>query len=228
MDYLIENISLRDRTGVFEDRKEAGILLSEKLIKYKDSGAIVFAIPSGGVPVAAEIARSLNLSMELIIVRKIQVPYNPEAGFGSMDPDGNVLLNKELLSHLMLTDEEIEEQIKKTKEVISMRENLFRNARDYPPVKDKIVIIVDDGLASGYTMLSAIRFLKKRGPAKIIIAVPTGLDRTVERIKKEVDEIYCLNVRTGLSFAVADAYRNWYDLSDEEVINILKDLKYKR
>lgn len=223
MGCLIEDKALRNRINVFEDRKEAGILLSKKMIRYKDSDAIVFAIPSGGIPVAAEVAKELRLPLDLVIVRKIQVPYNPEAGFGAMDPEGKVILNKELIGRLMLTEEEIQNQIKKTKEVILKRERLFRKGKDYPSVKDKSVIIIDDGLASGYTMLSAVSFLKRKDPKKIIVAVPTGLDRTVEFISKEADEIFCLNIRTGFSFAVADAYKNWYDLSDEEVINILEE-----
>lgn len=226
MEILVEDKTLRNKINVFEDRKEAGILLSKKLDKYKDSDAIVFAIPSGGVPVAAEVAKELRLPLDLIIVRKIQVPYNPEAGFGAMDPEGGVIFNKELVDRLMLTEEEIQNQIKKTKDVISKRERLFRKARDYSSVKDRIVIVIDDGLASGYTMLSAIRFLKKKNPKKIVVAIPTGLDRTIEFISKEVDEVFCLNVRTGYSFAVADAYRNWYDLTDNEVISILKGFNY--
>jgi predicted phosphoribosyltransferase len=226
MGYLIEDRELRNRINVFNDRKEAGVLLAKKLAKYKDSDAIVFAIPSGGVPVAAEVAKDLRLPLDLIIVRKIQVPYNPEAGFGAMDPEGDVVLNKELISRLILTEEEIQEQVKKTKDVIIKRERLFRKTKDYPSVRDKILIIIDDGLASGFTMLSAVRFFKKKDPKKIVIAVPTGLDRTIEFIKAEVDEIFCLNVRTGFSFAVADAYKNWYDLSDDEVINVLKGFNY--
>lgn len=221
MTILIEEIELRNRINVFEDRRDAGIRLAEKLNRYKDSNGIILAIPSGGVPVAVEVSRCLRLPLDLIVVRKIQIPYNPEAGFGAMDPDGEVILNRELLSRLMLTDDEINNQIKRTAEVISKREKFFRGGKPFPTVNNKHVIIIDDGLASGYTMLSAIRFLKKRFPAIIIVAIPTGHDRAINIIKAEVEEIVCLNVRAGFSFAVADAYRNWYDLTDHEVIEIL-------
>lgn len=221
MTILIEEIELRNRINVFEDRRDAGIRLAEKLNRYKDSNGIILAIPSGGVPVTVEISRCLRLPLDLIVVRKIQIPYNPEAGFGAMDPDGEVILNRELLSRLMLTDDEINNQIKRTAEVISKREKFFRGGKPFPTVNNKHVIIIDDGLASGYTMLSAIRFLKKRFPAIIIVAIPTGHDRAINIIKAEVEEIVCLNVRAGFSFAVADAYRNWYDLTDHEVIEIL-------
>lgn len=229
MGKLTEEFSLRDKVYIFNDRKEAGQLLAEKLktlnlIQGKGSDGIVLAIPSGGVPVAKEIAKRLNLQMDLIIVRKIQIPYNPEAGFGAMDPDGEVILNERLLGQLELTKEEIEAQKKKTGNIIKKRSQIFRGERPFPSLKEKIVILVDDGLASGYTMLSAIRYIKKRNPLKVITAVPTGSKRTVEFILPEVDELICLNIRGGFSFAVADAYINWYDLTDEEVISILKCL----
>ncbi len=222
MNKLIEEISLRDRLYVFEDRKEAGSLLAEKLDKYKGSDALVFGIPSGGVPVASEIADVLKLPMDLIIVRKIQIPYNPEAGFGAMGPEGEIILNERLLSQLRLKEDDIDKQIQRTKNILKKRNQLFRGERPFPLLKDKIVIVVDDGLASGYTMLAAIKFMKKNAPQKVIVAVPTASKTTADFILSEVDELVCLNVRTGFPFAVADAYRNWYDLTDEEVLNIIK------
>jgi putative phosphoribosyl transferase len=222
MDRLIEEISLRDKQHVFEDRKEAGRLLAKKLIKYIDTDSIVLGIPSGGVPIASEIAHALNLPMDLIIVRKIQIPYNPEAGFGAMGPDGDIILNERLLNQLKLTEDQIKAQIKKTKDVIKKRNQLFRVGRSFPSLKEKIAIVTDDGLASGYTMLAAVKFIKRNFPMKIIVAVPTGSERTIDFILPEVDELVCLNVRSRFPFAVADAYKNWYDLADEEVLNIIK------
>lgn len=226
MDKLIEEISLRDKQYIFEDRKEAGRLLAEKLIKYKGPDSIVFGIPSGGVPIASEIADALNLPMELIIVRKIQIPYNPEAGFGAMGPDGEIILNERLLNQLRLTEDEVKTQIRKTMDVIRKRNQLFRKGRSFPLLKGKIAIVTDDGLASGFTMLAAVTFIKGKMPQKIIIAVPTGSDRTVDFILPEVDELVCLNVRSGFSFAVADAYKNWYDLTDEEVMDTIRKTRY--
>lgn len=224
MGKLTEEISLRNKVYVFKDRKEAGRLLAEKLKNYKDSNGIVFAIPSGGVPVAVEIATSLNLPIDLVIVRKIQIPYNPESGLGAVGPDGEVILNKKLLTQIRLTEEEINIQAEKSLDVIKKRERLFRGGRPFPSLSNKDVIVVDDGLASGYTMLSAIRYVKKGNPSKVIVSVPTASQRTVDFILPEVDELVCLNIRGGFSFAVADAYRNWYDLDDEEVLSFLKDL----
>lgn len=222
MGELIEEISLRNKLYVFRDRKEAGRLLAKKLINFKGSESMIFAIPSGGVPVAAEISRELEIPMDLLIVRKIQIPYNPEAGFGAISPDGEVIFNERLLNQLVLTKDEINNQIKKTKEIIEQRNMLFRHGRPYPLIKDKYVIIVDDGLASGYTMLAAINFIKRKDPKKVIVSVPTASEKTVDFLLNKADEIVCLNVRSGFPFAVADAYINWYDLSDEEVLEILK------
>ncbi|MDH5202591.1 MAG: phosphoribosyltransferase family protein, partial [Nitrospirota bacterium] len=112
------------------------------LIKYKDTNSIVLGIPSGGVPVASEIADALHLTIDFIIVRKIQIPYNPEAGFGAVGPDGEVILNERLLGQMGLTDTEKNAQIKKTKEIIKRRNQLFRGERPPPLLKDKNVIVV--------------------------------------------------------------------------------------
>lgn len=225
MQRLIEDSSLRDRLNIFKDRKEAGMLLAQKLLGYKGTDGIVLGIPSGGVPVAAKVAQALVLPFDLIIVRKVQIPYNPEAGFGAVGPDSKVLLNQELLSSLYLSEKEVEQQIQMTIHMIKRRNELFRKGLPFPSIKDKVVIIVDDGLASGYTMLSAIDFVKRHEPQKIVVAVPTGSERTVDFILPHADELICLNVRTGLPFAVADAYENWYDLEDDEVISILENFR---
>lgn len=222
MGNLIEEISLRDRKYVFKDRSDAGRFLSQKLLKYKGSDSIILSIPSGGVPIAFEIMQALSLPIDLIIVRKIQIPNNPEAGFGAMSPNGEVILNKSLLNQIGLTKEEITTQIRKTEDVIKKRGHVFRGDKPFPSMENKNVFIVDDGLASGYTMLAAINFIKRKSPVKIIVAVPTASKKTVDSILPEVDELVCLNIRSGYPFAVADAYEDWYDLTDEEVLEILK------
>jgi predicted phosphoribosyltransferase len=220
---LILEDAFRDKLHVFKDRIDAGKKLGERLIQYKDTDSLLLAIPSGGVPVASEIAKSLSLSLDLILVRKIQIPWNTEAGFGAIDPDGEVIFNKALLNTLgWLTDDEINTQIRKTRDILHKRNELFRAGKAFPEIKDKIIILVDDGLASGYTMLAALRFVTKRKPQKIIVAVPTGSLKTVDLVLNETDELVCLNMRGGYAFAVADAYMNWHDLTDEEVMSIIK------
>lgn len=224
MHTLIEDKSFRNKLYVFKDRREAGKLLSQQLVGHKNTDAIVLGIPSGGVPVAAEIANALVLPLDLLIVRKVQIPYNTESGFGAVSPDNMVLLNEKLFSKLNLSAEEVKRQIQRTRETIKKRNDLFRKGVPFPSVKNKVAIIVDDGLASGYTMLSAIAFIKRHEPQKVVVAVPTGSKETVDDVLSQVDELVCLNVRSGFVFAVADAYENWHDLDDDdEVLSFLKN-----
>jgi putative phosphoribosyl transferase len=223
MNRLVEDSALRDGKYVFEDRRDAGQLLARKLTEYKGTDALILATPSGGLPVAAEMAKALAVQLDIIIVRKLQIPFNPEAGFGAMGPDGEIIVNEELLNRLMPTEEAVEARVKKTGEVIKKREQLFRAGEPFPSCRDRSVIVVDDGLASGYTMLAALRHIRKKMPSRLIAAVPTGPERTIRRILPQTDEVICLNVRSGFSFAVADAYRNWYDLTDEDVLTILEE-----
>ena len=219
---IIEDKNLRNKSFVFEDREDAGRRISQFLSEYKGSDSIVLSIPSGGVPVGKEIKDALSLPLDLLIVRKIQIPWNPEAGFGAVNLDGYVIFNEPLLHSLELPENLINEQIEKTKDILKKRNELFRKSRPFHSLKNKTAILVDDGLASGYTMIAATEFVKKLNPLRIIIAVPTGSYNTVKKISSLVDHLYCLNIREGSPYAVAEAYRNWYDLSDKEVLRILK------
>ena len=215
--------NLRNKEFVFQDRRDAGEKLSEFLSDYVRSNSVVLAIPAGGVAVAEVIKNKLSIPLDLVIVRKIQIPWNPEAGFGAINLDGYVVFNENLLRHLNLPERVISSQVEKTREVLKKRNLLFRQSRDFPSLRDKTAILADDGLASGYTMIAAIEYAKRRNPSKIVIAVPTGSQRTVKKISSLVDILYCLNIREGYPFAVADAYRDWYDVSDEEVLRIMKE-----
>ncbi len=218
---LVEDRSLRNKVYVFKDREEAGKLLARKLAPAVPPGTWILAIPAGGVPVGLQIAAALHLPFDLMIVRKIQIPGNTEAGFGAIGPDGEVIFNEKLLGRLRLSGKEISEQIEAAQKVIVERERLFRGGRPFPVIRDKPIILVDDGLASGFSMMQALRFAKNRGPKRIIVAVPTAPEQSINRILPFADEVHCLNIRTHLSFAVAEAYENWYDLTDPEVISLL-------
>ena len=224
---IIEEPAYKERTFVFKNRIHAGQLLAEKLTEYSNQrNTIILAIPSGGVPVGCTISKILDVPVEIVVVRKIQIPWNTEAGFGAMTWDGEIVLNRELVVQLGLTEKAIQNSVRKTKEIIDERLKSFREGKPLPDLKGKIVILVDDGLASGFTMLAAVRAVKKKRPEKIVVAIPTASLRAVELLLPEVDEMVCLNIRSGTMFAVADAYVNWYDLSDEEVIVTLE--KHRR
>jgi putative phosphoribosyl transferase len=225
---LCEDKSLRDKSYVFRDRSEAGSLLAERLLEIPLPEAIILTIPAGGIPVALEIARKLHLPLDLMIVRKVQIPGNPEAGFGAMGPDGEVIFNEPLLRRLRLTQDDIEKQVARARQIVEERNRVFRGGRPFPDIHDRTTVLVDDGLASGYTMTEAVRFLQKRKAARILIAVPTASEESVNRLSPLVDEIYCLNVRTLYPFAVAEAYENWYDLEDQEVLARMKSLETQK
>jgi predicted phosphoribosyltransferase len=184
---------------------------------------LVLAIPSGGVPVACEIAKAHSLSLDLLIARKVQIPGNTEAGFGAVDPDGTEIFNEPLLRQLRLSEREIREQVRSTVEVIRRRNEVFRHGRPLPELEGRSVILVDDGLASGYTMLASAGFVRRRRPRSVVVAVPTCFDRTARAVLYSTDFLACLNVRSGYSFAVAEAYEHWHDLSDEEVLRTMDE-----
>ncbi len=221
MGRLFEDRALRNRSYVFKDRTEAGRLLAERLSPVVPPDGLILAIPAGGVPVALEIARGLHLALDLMIVRKVQIPGNPEAGLGAVGPDGEVILNEDLLGRLRLKQDEINEEVAKTRKIVEARNRIFRGGAPFPEVTGKTIILVDDGLASGFTMMEAIKFTERKKAGKVFVAVPTAPEETVKRIVPLVEEMHVLNIRRGSPFAVAEAYENWYDFTDQEVISFL-------
>jgi len=222
-DKVVDDESLRSRRYVFKDRIHAAELLAKKLWKYKGEDAVVLAIPAGGVPVGYRIAVDLQLSLDLVVVRKLPIPYNPEAGFGALTTDGTIVLNELVVEELGLTKEEIDMYASERMREIKERMRKFREDRPFPDLKERTAIIVDDGLASGYTMTAAILSARKHQPKRIVVAVPTAHLGALEKISPYADEIICLNIRSGFLFAVADAYLKWYDIDDSEVIDYLKN-----
>lgn len=223
---VIEDPSLRNRLGVFEDRYEAGERLARALESFRGKDAIVLAIPSGGVPIGLAVAKHLDLPFDLLIIRKLPIPGNPEAGFGAISLEGDMVLNHSMVRMLGLSNKEIEEQAESVREELKARDRIFRKNRPPEDLRGRMVILTDDGLASGYTMMTAARMTRRQKPKEIIVAVPTASLHTIDLLAGEVDRIVCLNVRTGSYFAVAEAYRNWYDLSREEVVDLLREHKF--
>lgn len=220
---IFEIRELRDQRYVFPDRVEAGRTVGWMLKSAEEPvrDGIVLAIPAGGVPVGIQIEEMLSLPFDLMIVRKLQIPNNPEAGFGAMTLDGTVFYNDRLMAELGLTQAEIDTAKRHVQSELERRNVLFRGGRPFSDLAGKGVILVDDGLASGFTMLASIAMAKKAKAIQIIVAVPTAPQRTIQRLASEVDRIYCANIRTTPYFAVAEAYRNWYDLNDEEVLAMM-------
>ncbi len=217
----------RDKTHVFRDRNHAGIILADLLESQDLSNTEILAIPNGGVPVALPIYNKIQkkspaTTFNLLIVRKIPIPFNTEAGFGAITLDGTVILNEPLVQRIGLTEVQIQNQVTKVMAQMKQRLKEYGISSAKLDLKNKNVIIVDDGLASGFTMIAAIKSIHKFKPQKIIIAVPTAPQSSVDRVSPLVDEIVCPNVQNTLYFAVANAYKNWYDLEIAEVRGLLQ------
>ncbi|UCG12489.1 MAG: phosphoribosyltransferase [Deltaproteobacteria bacterium] len=218
---VIDLPELRDRVRVFRDRTHAGEVLASILEPHATIAPMVVAIPAGGAPVAKELAARLNLPLDIAVVSKITLPWNTEIGYGAVAFDGTVRLNRELVHRVGLTEEEIQQGIDLTSSKVMRRAKKLRGNRALPDFSFHPAILVDDGLASGFTMRVAVEALSKCGAADTIVAVPTGHLHTVERIAGEVKRLYCANIRGGRSFAVADAYQRWADVVEEELSLIL-------
>jgi putative phosphoribosyl transferase len=213
---------LSNRGQVFYDRAHAGAVLAGMLEDLRGTDALVFAIPAGGVPVAAKVVQQLNLPLDLAVVSKITLPWNTETGYGAVAFDGTVRLNQELIAALELQPGVVENGIAKTRAKVERRVRQLRGDRRLPDVTHHTVVLIDDGLASGFTMLTAVDAVRRLGAEKIIVAVPTGHASAVTRMSKKVDSLYCPNIRKGLSFAVADAYVQWTDVEEATVVEILR------
>jgi predicted phosphoribosyltransferase len=207
---------------MFQDRKEAGQKLARALEKYKSKKALVLAIPRGGVQVGYEVARHLNADFSMLISRKLPFPDNPEAGFGAIAEDGSAFIMKEAAQWL---PEKTIAQIKEEQLAeIKRRIKVLRENRPLQKISGRIVILIDDGLAMGSTMQASIMLCRKKKAKKIVVAVPVAGKAAADEIKKQADEVIVLEQPEHFE-AVAQVYRNWYDVSDEEVLGIIKTWK---
>ena len=207
---------------MFKNRREAGKKLAIALERYKNKeDIIVLALPKGGIEVAFEVAKYLNAKFSLLIVRKLPFPDNPEAGFGAVAEDGSIYINKQ--SSQYLSKKEINDIIFAQKNEIKRRISILRNGKPLPDIINKTVILVDDGIAAGSTMRAAIMLCRKRGAKKIIAATPVAGRDIAEQINELSDELVILEMPYNFH-AVAQVYANWYDVSDEEAIDLLSRL----
>ncbi len=207
---------------MFKHREDAGKKLGKKLMEFKDNSTIVLAIPRGGVEVGANVARIINADFSLIISRKLPFPDNPESGFGAIAEDGSIFLHEK--ASRWLEKDKINNIISKQKREIDRRKKILRSNTTFPNINDKKVILVDDGIAMGSTMIASIKMCKKRNPNKIVVASPVSGTVVAEKINDLVDKTVILEKPTFFR-AVAQVYENWYDVSDEEVIDILNKFR---
>lgn len=216
---------LRNRDQVFRDRDHAGEVLAGLMKELSGSEAWVLGIPGGGLPVAASLCRSLALRFDVAVVSKITLPWNPEAGYGAVAFDGSVRLNEPLIHDLLLEDLEVRYGIEKTKARVERRVKELHGDGGYEHLEDSTVVLVDDGVASGFTMLAAVDAVHHLKARSVVVAVPTASRESAVKIADAVDHLYCANIRGGFPFAVADAYRHWRDVEEEELHHLVAVLK---
>mgnify|MGYP003872640959 CR=1 FL=1 len=217
----MEDPTLREKLYVFKDRVEAGLKLAEALERLVSSSSLVLAIPAGGVPIGLKVAEKLGLELDLAIVRKVLYPWTTEAGFGAVAWDGRVILDQGAIEALGLPGKVVKAKVEEARRSVEARMARLRGGRPMPQIKGREVVLIDDGLASGFTMLTAVRAVKDKEAARVVIAAPTSSISAVELLLPEVDLLVALNVRGGPVYAVADAYVEWRDLSDDEVAEML-------
>jgi predicted phosphoribosyltransferase len=197
--------------------------LADKLLGLRlDSPILVLAIPNGGLAVAAPVAQALHAQLDAIIVRKLQIPFNTEAGFGALTSFGKMILNEPLVRQLGLNKQDIEAMKAKTETQIADRKKAYAGLIGRSKPEKKHIVLVDDGLASGYTMLAAVESMRSLGPSSITVAVPTSSGSAADMIGAVVDRLVCPRIERAAMFAVADAYEHWYDVPDSEVVEILR------
>lgn len=201
----------------FIDRREAGQILASELNAYQDCAeAIVLALPRGGVPVAFEIATQLHLPLDVWIVRKLGLPYQKELAMGAIAASGERVMNQEVLKWSNISLETIEQVVKEETTELKRRDQLYRQGKPYPNLTDRIIILVDDGIATGATMQAAIASLQVHQPKEIIVAVPIASPDICRNIQAEVNQVICLLQPPSLD-AIGRWYLNFTQTTDQEV-----------
>ncbi len=209
---------------LFEDRGDAGRRLAERLAPYKEECPVVFALPRGGVPVGAEISRSLHAPLEVIVARKLGAPDQPEFGIGAVAPGGVRVLNERAVQSLGIPEDYLDWISARESEEAKRRLRLFRGERPYPDLTTRTAILVDDGLATGVTARAALLALRRLNPRRLVLAVPVCAPQTVELLRLETDDLVCLLLPAELG-AVGLWYRNFEQVPDEEVVRLLEEAR---
>lgn len=210
---------------IFFNRSEAGKNLAASLGIFKGATPLVFSLPRGGVVVGYEVARVLSVPLEVLVVRKLGAPQNPELAIGALAEDGTVFLDFGMINFLGISGEQIETLKREAAEAIKIRVQLYRRGENLPGVQGRMVILVDDGLATGATAKAAIKALRQQKPEGIILAVPVCAQPVKKEMKKEVEQVICLLAPSDFR-AVGTWYQHFEPVTDKEVIDLLERSKY--
>jgi putative phosphoribosyl transferase len=217
--------------GPFADRRAAGRALAEVLAKKKLVAPVVLALPRGGVPVAAEIASALGAPLDIVLVRKIGVPFQPELAAAAVVNGGDpeIVTNEDVVSLAGVTAADLSAGIKRELEEIERRRRVYLQGRTRVPLEGRTIILVDDGIATGASIRAALKALKRKGPKALILAVPVAPPEAVDALAREVDKVVCLWAPETF-FAIGVHYVDFHQISDKEVVKLLADHagKYQR
>jgi putative phosphoribosyl transferase len=201
----------------FRDREDAGRVLAKFAGPVQPADPVVLALPRGGVAVGAPIADALGAPLVPLVVRKLPIPVSPEMGFGAVAIDGTMVLNDDVVRTFGISDSEVERIAREVMREVRRRAREYVGTDEPPDVRGRSVLIVDDGLATGFTAIVGARMVRKQKPASLTLAVPVSPADSIEAVSRFFDEIYCLYVQESYSFAVASYYEDFRDLSDDEV-----------
>lgn len=216
-------IRVREFPPLFRDRREAGRLLAQRLAALTDHpDLLVLALPRGGVPIAYEVARALHAPLDVILVRKLGVPGHSELAMGAIAEGGVRVLNHVVIRELGIPENIIDHVAREEQRILEQRRRLYRGDRPLPTVEGARVILIDDGLATGMTMMAAIEAVRRGGPAGIIVATPVAAPESVAEIKPLVDEVVALATPEFL-YAIGMWYSDFTPTSDEEVCSLLAE-----
>jgi putative phosphoribosyl transferase len=206
----------------FRDRREAGQLLAEELSSLRGTeDLIVLGIPRGGVVVAYEVAKALSAPLDVYITRKIGAPYNPELAIGAVASDGTLVLDHDLIPRVGASDDYVQAETERQRQEIERRMAAYRGARSAPHLQAKTVILVDDGVATGATVLASLRAIKQHQPSQLILAIPVGPPETIRLLSQEADRVVCLSA-PEVFWAVGSFYSVFDQTTDAEVVQLLE------
>ena len=206
---------------LFKNRSQAAVQLAQRLISYAARpDVVVLGLPRGGIPLACVIARTLQASLDVLLVRKLGLPSQPEYAIGAVTSDGARLLHTRAIRMLGVSEASIEAVTAEAHLVLLQRAALYRNGRPPLPLHGQIVIVVDDGVATGATMTAALRLVRQQGPARLIAAVPVASAQALHRLKEEADAVVCLHAPLNFD-AVGQYYEDFQQISDREVVDML-------